>query len=225
MPLGSSPRMRGSRCGGGRHPGDDGIIPAHAGLTHALLQFNAVIGGSSPRMRGSLTSRMSFGDVMGIIPAHAGLTLLSASLAALKRDHPRACGAHYFGYISFSPYRGSSPRMRGSRTCGKGILRDAGIIPAHAGLTLGTLNHGANAGDHPRACGAHAASGALSKINGGSSPRMRGSHHQWYPLAAVEGIIPAHAGLTYQTRRSQKRSRDHPRACGAHCFAISCLTR
>ena len=45
--------------------------------------------------------------------------------------------------------------MRGSHLVGREAHHPLGIIPAHAGLTEGLSGHIADAGDHPRACGAH----------------------------------------------------------------------
>ena len=53
-------------------------------------------------------------------------------------------------------------------------------------------------------------------IDEGSSPRMRGS--PLIPMARlwVNGIIPAHAGLTFMLTSRRSPAWDHPRACGAH---------
>ena len=173
--MGSSPRMRGSRTGTNAVVSGDGIIPAHAGLTRsascAIIQhgdhpracgahkthvdFSSVKQGSSPRMRGSPPSSPSMETSSGIIPAHAGLTLFSLTARRRAKDHPRACGAHRTRHLSCMAKRGSSPRMRGSRSQARLKARDRGIIPAHAGLTMSL---------GPCLCGAL-----------GSSPRMRGS--------------------------------------------------
>ena len=132
-----------------------GIIPAHAGLTPTHQYLCRVPGdhpracgahplssalievskGSSPRMRGSLPfSTISFITV-GIIPAHAGLTFAALPRISALRDHPRACGAHCGYSIGAGCGAGSSPRMRGSLTGLTEKAGNAGIIPAHAGLT------------------------------------------------------------------------------------------
>ena len=67
--------------------------------------------------------------------------------------------------------------------------------------------------DHPRACGAHPARPRTTRCASGSSPRMRGS----------QGVIimaATKAGLTGGRLHGQIARRDHPRACGAHVFAI-----
>ena len=74
---------------------------------------------------------------VGIIPAHAGNTLVSFMTIRVKRDHPRACGEHAHCGSRKIRFPGSSPRMRGTLSNSIGWLRDKGIIPAHAGNTVG----------------------------------------------------------------------------------------
>ena len=45
---------------------------------------------------------------------------------------------------------------------------------------------------------------------------MRGSLLLLVLVYEVDGIIPAHAGLTFLMRFAEAESWDHPRACGAH---------
>ena len=111
---------------------------------------------------------------------------------------------------------GSSPRMRGSPVARVAARHEAGIIPAHAGLTSTCLRPMRRRQDHPRACGAHAAPSPASTRETGSSPRMRGSRRVYGVGAILEGIIPAHAGLTTGQKHKKKKEGDHPRACGAH---------
>ena len=178
---GSSPRMRGSptclriavRAGG--------IIPAHAGLTSRRatrrgwvwdhpracgahpcpVRSRFFYPGSSPRMRGSQLLHSLLYSSSGIIPAHAGLTRRRASPSAgcsktvLRRDHPRACGAHAGVALRGGGHMGSSPRMRGSHSTIFTFPAPPGIIPAHAGLTLIKRGDLDKMRDHPRACGAH----------------------------------------------------------------------
>ena len=172
---GSSPRMRGSHTTLFSPKTCKGIIPAHAGLTEGTgyyrdLQWDhpracgahrptlstmRAISGSSPRMRGSPLTRYIFASSRGIIPAHAGLTHRVRRDGGPRRDHPRACGAHY----RFNPVRavrrGSSPRMRGSLSAISMQYNADGIIPAHAGLTKNDKSSYLYSRDHPRACGAH----------------------------------------------------------------------
>ena len=147
--------MRGSRLAHIDQFPDDGIIPAHAGLTDVTYVFwgrngdhpracgaharsravKPVTSGSSPRMRGSPSRKCSLKQTIGIIPAHAGLTDLLPAVDAVVGDHPRACGAHILWLKKGIRRLGSSPRMRGSQQLHRERRKRSGIIPAHAGLT------------------------------------------------------------------------------------------
>ena len=168
-------------------------------------------------MRGSLTGNARSSKKVGIIPAHAGLTKRSSSSWAASRDHPRACGAHPSCPAQRCLARGSSPRMRGSLAARKALVAVMGIIPAHAGLTPPPSRPQKDPWDHPRACGAHYDRPAFEPLLRGSSPRMRGSRKFVRDDPTRFGIIPAHAGLTNICISWHRDSRDHPRACGAHC--------
>ena len=187
--------MRGSRRVIRAEYFDEGIIPAHAGLTDtagrlcrpkwdrpracgAHIEYDVpknMVSGSSPRMRGSHLRDCGIGRRLGIIPAHAGLTTLLAGICGPSGDHPRACGAHLKIPPPLWEGLGSSPRMRGSPSDPIRYVNQPGIIPAHAG------SRAVPAGRHEPG-----------------------------------GIIPAHAGLTKVSSHSNILSGDHPRACGAH---------
>ena len=198
---------------------DSGIIPAHAGNTNMFSQPIPYEKGSSPRMRGTLIDCAHWLFPFGIIPAHAGNTRETYCETCPSRDHPRACGEHRKSAGSASPYRGSSPRMRGTRGRDFATLLNFGIIPAHAGNTLGGDAFNLANGDHPRACGEH--SKYRSSIYGGrgSSPRMRGTQPGCADGHRSDGIIPAHAGNTVTNSCEAVRTWDHPRACGEHVLS------
>ena len=175
-------------------------------------------------MRGSPVIRKDIGNDIGIIPAHAGLTLRLGSGRAIRGDHPRACGAHTASTTTRPIITGSSPRMRGSLHIITRFVVIVGIIPAHAGLTVFFMGGGGQKRDHPRACGAHLHLHDLHLLIEGSSPRMRGSLIPLSYRLDLTGIIPAHAGLTCHPRRRHLSTRDHPRACGAHCSRCTACT-
>ena len=52
----------------------------------------------------------------------------------------------------------------------------------------------------------------------GSSPRMRGKLGRGETEVVAVRIIPAHAGQTHGLMIADRRSSDHPRACGANRF-------
>ena len=87
-------------------------------------------------MRGSLIYLILQVSVLGIIPAGAGLTGAEAWPSGEARDHPRGCGAHDFEADDADEAAGSSPQVRGSHGVSEQWLRDGGIIPAGAGLTI-----------------------------------------------------------------------------------------
>ena len=112
--FGSSPRMRGKRCGASRMIASARIIPAHAGQTqpprssggratdhpracgaNSAQRFRqSMRAGSSPRMRGKRTTNAGMCSVPRIIPAHAGQTRFFRFFPGRPADHPRACGAN-----------------------------------------------------------------------------------------------------------------------------------
>ena len=112
--------------------------------------------------------------------------------------------------------------MRGSQTLQALRYQLRGIIPAHAGLTAEKHPSPIVLEDHPRACGAHFVIQMKLPSVRGSSPRMRGSHSLHHIFLFLGGIIPAHAGLTSCRSARCGRSRDHPRACGAHRYSKDC---
>ena len=229
--------MRGSHQSMDSISSNRGIIPAGAGLTYLFRGKIICPGdhprgcgahcgctatarrssGSSPRVRGSPQGDGTERPAHGIIPAGAGLTLLSLLRPAHLWDHPRGCGAHQLLYSSAARRLGSSPRVRGSRSCDRHRFPERGIIPAGAGLTQARASRRASGEDHPRGCGAHMPRRFASRLTSGSSPRVRGSliirHFDVVPF----GIIPAGAGLTRRGASAKSRPRDHPRGCGAHC--------
>ena len=97
------------------------------------------------------------------------------------------------------------------------------IIPADAGSTLQEKRSGAEFRDHPRGCGEHTASPVDICWPEGSSPRMRGAHHQDGSAGDPSRIIPADAGSTSPTIRPLRRRRDHPRGCGEHSIQFQAL--
>ena len=147
-------------------------------------------------MRGTPYRHRRNAQCIRIIPAYAGNTHGRTVRSTNCRDHPRVCGEHspYLGM--YSCWKGSSPRMRGTRSMVTMVVRTIGIIPAYAGNTC-FLAHAERFGwDHPRVCGEHAIDRKTQKGNTGSSPRMRGTPIWQARWSGVAGIIPAYAGNT-----------------------------
>ena len=140
------------------------------------ILLSAPSSGSSPRMRGTLACLLDQCLKHGIIPAHAGNTRRRTLWGRWTRDHPRACGEHRLGVYSDN--------------------QQPGIIPAHAGNTMHFQAMTIHQRDHPRACGEHLLCWALTVLDWGSSPRMRGTPNRPDLQPLPDGIIPAHAGNT-----------------------------
>ena len=175
MPVGSSPRMRGTPVGIDVGCEGRGIIPAYAGNTEPSSNFgrsiwdhprvcgehgrivtiNGNVKGSSPRMRGTHAGLVDFLDLLGIIPAYAGNTTIFCHTISSHRDHPRVCGEHLARGVARRALIGSSPRMRGTQPSCFSATRDDGIIPAYAGNTEYERSLCPMCGDHPRVCGEH----------------------------------------------------------------------
>ena len=122
---------------------------------------------------------------------------------------------------------GSSPRMRGKLYKRPPASGRTGLIPAHAGKTFGEPHGIAQGRAHPRACGENAAFKALDALDEGSSPRMRGKHSAVMTVNSLVGLIPAHAGKTFEQGDTHITGGAHPRACGEnyavkHASKLAC---
>ena len=112
-PLGSSPRMRGTRRSRFRSGPCSADHPRVCGERAGSCISSSSADGSSPRMRGTLQYEQRITGTIRIIPAYAG----NASTGWLKQDN--TCG--------------SSPRMRGTRGIAVVKRINGRIIPAYAG--------------------------------------------------------------------------------------------
>ena len=151
-----------------------------------------------------------------IIPAYAGNTRIRRSDSCTPWDHPRVCGEHDGAYLPRRVFRGSSPRMRGTRSATSTRRPETGIIPAYAGNTCHSGVNWPSVRDHPRVCGEHSSSPWMLSEATGSSPRMRGTRRLPQGHASIRGIIPAYAGNTGSGLCQRTLTRDHPRVCGEH---------
>ena len=113
---------------------------------------------------------------------------------------------------------GSSPRMRGARSCPNPRMGMIRIIPADAGSTHRLPVHHPSWPDHPRGCGEHRRVGINYPAFEGSSPRMRGALWTIRTQYPTRGIIPADAGSTMAHDFPTDQRPDHPRGCGEHIW-------
>ena len=175
MGAGSSPLTRGARRFRRRRARPRGLIPAHAGSTrtrkhplsreaahprsrgeHAVtLPGSRRHTGSSPLTRGARWVMRLCGRYLGLIPAHAGSTSGGVFLQYRFRAHPRSRGEHAPISIWVEPSFGSSPLTRGALSSLNRRRPCQGLIPAHAGSTLGHLEIIRVIWAHPRSRGEH----------------------------------------------------------------------
>ena len=172
--------------------------------------------GSSPHVRGAPSGDRSGNRPTGIIPACAGSTISPTSWPLARWDHPRMCGEHATGLDAGRMAEGSSPHVRGALRVAVLCKKIDGIIPACAGSTPCCFLRWRLRWDHPRMCGEHISRRRTFSISQGSSPHVRGAHHQDRQGRRLHGIIPACAGSTPFSKRVSSRYRDHPRMCGEH---------
>ena len=106
--------------------------------------------------------------------------------------------------------------MRGARIADLLGGKWGRIIPADAGSTYKFPLPDDPLEDHPRGCGEHAQMTEYENEWQGSSPRMRGAHHDSESDRLESGIIPADAGSTTKFQQVAQNAGDHPRGCGEH---------
>ena len=196
VPVGSSPRGRGTRWLLIRHTVSSGFIPAWAGNTRmtttsacASTVVHPRVGGehnrwterrpppegSSPRGRGTQQEGRRYQSDRRFIPAWAGNTPSAGPRERREPVHPRVGGEHRNGTPVGRSTAGSSPRGRGtqrSRPAGATSLR---FIPAWAGNTPQAGDDEIDQTVHPRVGGEHDSAGSQIVCNPGSSPRGRGT--------------------------------------------------
>ena len=151
----------------------------------------------------------------GLIPAGAGQTSRATCPISYLSAHPRGCGADCGYSVRKRLRRGSSPRVRGRHGATHRARAGVGLIPAGAGQTLRPTSHATATTAHPRGCGADAGEQSNDTRAAGSSPRVRGRLIGGQPRPTSDGLIPAGAGQTLPLCGRARRSRAHPRGCGA----------
>ena len=133
-----------------------------------------------------------------------------------ERAHPRPCGEHSSSLSLPITPSGSSPPVRGARHPDRQLLQPRGLIPARAGSTVGRCGQGCGAWAHPRPCGEHERIWAVTGVDTGSSPPVRGAPYSALIFSSAAGLIPARAGSTRVADHLGVRFRAHPRPCGEH---------
>ena len=135
----------------------NGLIPAHAGKTREfatdtnrdrahprsrgendLIRVTGYLSsGSSPLTRGKHDDVTPGGLHLGLIPAHAGKTPSKPRAISQPGAHPRSRGENRVIFAAWRALSGSSPLTRGKLVARDSRALRGGLIPAHAGKTVG----------------------------------------------------------------------------------------
>ena len=238
--IGSSPRVRGTRCGAPPAHGPSRFIPAGAGNTiwpiwrtwmrsvhpRGCGEHLDVFGtgmwlfGSSPRVRGTPAGVASRLYMCRFIPAGAGNTEPAPAFTLTNPVHPRGCGEHNRAIVPDPRQSGSSPRVRGTLDQHQQYSSRPRFIPAGAGNTWPYPPSAVPPAVHPRGCGEHNGFfDCLGKLLG-SSPRVRGTRPPSAGAFPESRFIPAGAGNTQQASHRLRCRAVHPRGCGEHVVVV-----
>ena len=172
------------------------VHPRVCGEHLQAAKCKGVDSGSSPRMRGTQRRPEQCVGLPRFIPAYAGNTGRPSRRTGGGPVHPRVCGEHAQCVSKLLAVRGSSPRMRGTRSAGRPRWAASRFIPAYAGNTPGSGAAIRPCPVHPRVCGEHLKSPISLGTSSGSSPRMRGTRSAMRLRRKPNRFIPAYAGNT-----------------------------
>ena len=150
----------------------------------------------------------------GITPACAGNSILSRSLAASTRDHPRLRGEQKIFFARFLPAKGSPPLARGTVHIQTRTTTSCRITPACAGNSVYLLSIMCCKRDHPRLRGEQLATTVGAQHILGSPPLARGTEGGAQMRPPQGRITPACAGNSRPFSPRNWGSRDHPRLRG-----------
>ena len=156
----------------------------------------------------------AFIEGSGLIPAHAGKTECCGRMVPNQRAHPRSRGENRGVTMHALRHSGSSPLTRGKRIQVRRRPNEGRLIPAHAGKTETAEGIEIEARAHPRSRGENDSLPGCTTGWEGSSPLTRGKHEEVRGRHGLRGLIPAHAGKTFQAELEMIRDRAHPRSRG-----------
>ena len=157
----------------------------------------------------------------GLIPAHAGKTKRDRVEASRIPAHPRSRGENHDDNRPREIKQGSSPLTRGKPVRASRCLARLGLIPAHAGKTGVARYEDICGAAHPRSRGENIVTTGDYDGNLGSSPLTRGKRVPHYRRDRHGGLIPAHAGKTFNAGRFALICQAHPRSHGENTTASS----
>ena len=135
--------------------------------------------------------------------------------------HPRSRGENEESASDIVRTVGSSPLTRGKPHHLGCDVSDPGLIPAHAGKTIGGSLSSLPMTAHPRSRGENGCSRPAPRSWKGSSPLTRGKRPRSGRPSLPVRLIPAHAGKTAMGRRCAPRVWAHPRSRGENISTVS----
>ncbi len=148
------------------------------------------------------------------IPACAGNVKLAITGCGGTPVHPRVCGKRTRYKCFALCLDGSSPRVRETCSTNMTFLKPLRFIPACAGNVSVIRSDNELHTVHPRVCGKRFGNALATRIESGSSPRVRETLYSIPSKAVSERFIPACAGNVPCLRCVQFRGAVHPRVCG-----------
>ncbi len=212
--TGSSPRVRGTHQWPFRCSLALRFIPAGAGNAPIRpswqIQWTVHPRGCGERKTALTTSRRQ----NRFIPAGAGNANRVLAIFAACTVHPRGCGER-LGTFSVNFHAiGSSPRVRGTLSPQALPMVPARFTPAGAGNAPSARLPPALAPVHPRGCGERLFDQIFEAVDGGSSPRVRGTRYYLLDRYSCQRFIPAGAGNARHGLNAHHANPVHPRGCG-----------
>ena len=149
-----------------RRPTVDAVHPRACGEHSRTRRFITHCAGSSPRVRGTRMRSQCDRHRVTVHPRACGEHIADgAALDLIGRFIPARAGNTQTLSTRPSRRRGSSPRVRGTRSGARGRAFHPSV--------------------HPRACGEHAGADAVMRLILGSSPRVRGTRG----VTQVSGLV------------------------------------
>ena len=191
-----------------------GITPAWAGKRPPIKLAGDVGSGSPPRRRGKVDGPPAQVGRGRITPAQAGRSPYFLYGKKDYKDHPRIGGEKAELTAAVISAMGSPPRRRGKGYREFGIDISDRITPAQAGKSVAPRQKRSALWDHPRVGGEKDVSIETTSRTKGSPPRGRGKGKGRVPGISGNGITPAWAGKSLQSRLHFHHQEDHPRVGG-----------
>ena len=145
---------------------------------------------------------------------------ISATARSCCGSSPRVRGTPWRCQPPYPPpHDGSSPRVRGTREQHAGGRPRRRFIPACAGNSRAGSTRPSRTAVHPRVCGELYLDLDDADLDGGSSPRVRGTRRVPLRRADPQRFIPACAGNSAGIWTTARRRTVHPRVCGELLWA------